>query len=169
MPKLVGLIDVDGHHFPNLCLMKLSAYHKSIGDSVEWYDEDRDMYDIVYMSKVFSDVYSPDIPEPVNTRRVVKGGTGYAIWLEGDKEVYHKDLDPELPAEIESIYPDYSIYPEYTGYGQPLKKADRLRFSYKRLSKRLRILSCRSQRGTLRKKGCRPVSVLERARPHLLI
>lgn len=122
MPKLVGLIDVDGHHFPNLCLMKLSAYHKSIGDSVEWYDEDRDMYDIVYMSKVFSDVYSPDIPEPVNTRRVVKGGTGYAIWLEGDKEVYHKDLDPELPAEIESIYPDYSIYPEYTGYGQPLKK-----------------------------------------------
>ena len=122
MNQLIGLIDVDGHHFPNLCLMKLSAYHKSIGDSVEWYTENRDMYDIVYMSKVFSDAYSPDNPEPVNTRRVVKGGTGYAIWLEGDKEVYHKDLDPELPAEIESIYPDYSIYPEYTGYGQPLKK-----------------------------------------------
>ncbi len=122
MNQLIGLIDVDGHHFPNLCLMKLSAHHKSIGDIVEWYVEDRDMYDIVYMSKVFSDAYSPDIPEPVNTHRVVKGGTGYAIWLEGDKEVYHKDLDPELPAEIESIYPDYSIYPEYTGYGQPLKK-----------------------------------------------
>ena len=28
----IGLIDVDGHHFPNLCLMKLSAYHKARGD-----------------------------------------------------------------------------------------------------------------------------------------
>ena len=33
----VGLIDVDGHNFPNLPLMKISAYHKSRGDSVEWY------------------------------------------------------------------------------------------------------------------------------------
>ena len=24
----IGLIDVDGHRFPNLCLMKLSAYHR---------------------------------------------------------------------------------------------------------------------------------------------
>lgn len=31
----IGLIDVDGHNFPNLPLMKLSAYHKSIGDSVD--------------------------------------------------------------------------------------------------------------------------------------
>ena len=122
MNQIIGLIDVDGHHFPNLCLMKLSAYHKSIEDIVEWYSEDREMYDIVYMSKVFSDAYSPDIPEPANARKVVKGGTGYAIWLEGDREVYHKDLDPVLSPEIESIYPDYSIYPEYTGYGQPLKK-----------------------------------------------
>ena len=28
----IGLIDVDGHRFPNLCLMKLSAYHKARGD-----------------------------------------------------------------------------------------------------------------------------------------
>ena len=33
----VGLIDVDGHHFPNLALMKLSAWHKSQGDIVEWW------------------------------------------------------------------------------------------------------------------------------------
>lgn len=33
----VGLIDVDGHNYPNLALMKISAYHKSHGDSVEWW------------------------------------------------------------------------------------------------------------------------------------
>ena len=34
----VGLIDVDGHgKFPNLALMKISAYHKAKGDDVEWY------------------------------------------------------------------------------------------------------------------------------------
>ena len=119
---LIGLIDVDGHHFPNLCLMKLSAYHKQLGDEVEWYSEDREMYDLVYMSKVFNEEYSSDIPEPGNARKVIKGGTGYAIKLEGDREVYHKELDPPLQPEIEHIYPDYSLYPEYTGYGLPLKK-----------------------------------------------
>ena len=34
----IGLIDVDGHHFPNFALMKLSAWHKSKGDIVEWAD-----------------------------------------------------------------------------------------------------------------------------------
>lgn len=122
--QLIGLIDVDGHNFPNLCLMKLSAHHKALGDRVEWYDTEntRKMYDIVYMSKVFSDTYSPDIPAPYNAFEVVKGGTGYAISLENGKEVYHKELDPELPEEIETIYPDYSLYPEYTGYGQSLKR-----------------------------------------------
>ena len=32
----IGLIDVDSHNWPNLCLMKLSAYHKARGDLVEW-------------------------------------------------------------------------------------------------------------------------------------
>ena len=32
----IGLIDVDGHHFPNLALMRLSAYHKAKVDEVEW-------------------------------------------------------------------------------------------------------------------------------------
>lgn len=46
----IGLIDVDGHNFPNLALMKLSAWHKSIGDTVEWaFPMGR--YDIVYQSK----------------------------------------------------------------------------------------------------------------------
>lgn len=34
----IGLIDVDGHNFPSVPLMKLSAWHKRHGDSVEWYD-----------------------------------------------------------------------------------------------------------------------------------
>ena len=46
----VGLIDVDGHRWPNLCLMKLSAYHKGRGDGVGWHKEGED-YDLVYMSQ----------------------------------------------------------------------------------------------------------------------
>lgn len=118
----IGLIDVDGHHYPNLVLMKLSNWHKAQGNQVEWWQENEPMYDLVYMTKVFSNTYSPDIPEPTNARKVIKGGTGYAIWLEGDKEVYHKEKDPPLAPEIESFYPDYSLYPEYTGWGKPLKK-----------------------------------------------
>ena len=51
----IGLIDVDGHNFPNLVLMKLSAYHKAKGDHVEWYHPmfSEDM-DIVYMGKRFN-------------------------------------------------------------------------------------------------------------------
>lgn len=49
----IGLIDVDGHNFPNLALMRISAYHKSIGDDVEWWWSDFEHYDIIYMSKIF--------------------------------------------------------------------------------------------------------------------
>lgn len=45
MNRRIGLIDVDSHHFPNLCLMKLSAFHKSQGDTVEWHDETAPEYD----------------------------------------------------------------------------------------------------------------------------
>lgn len=97
----IGLIDVDGHNFPNLSLMKLSAWHKAKGDDVEWWWTDMIHYDVVYMSKVFSEEYSPDIPEPANADKVIKGGTGY-------------NLENRLPPEIEHIYPDYSIYPDHT-------------------------------------------------------
>ncbi len=33
----IGIIDVDGHNFPNIALMKLSAWHKARGDTVEWW------------------------------------------------------------------------------------------------------------------------------------
>lgn len=113
----IGLIDVDGHNFPNLPLMKLSAWHKQNGDSVEWYEPlihgfPCDPLDKVYMSKVFS--FTPDYQYFVNAKEIVKGGSGYCIKLEDGKEVYHKENDLELPYEVEHIYPDYSLYPELT-------------------------------------------------------
>lgn len=109
----IGLIDVDGHGFPNLPLMKLSAYHKSKGDSVEWYQPMFSGHmDIVYKSKVFS--FSPDYEWPIDADKVVEGGTGYAISLIDGKEVYDKTKDQPLIPEIEHIYPDYSLYPELT-------------------------------------------------------
>lgn len=72
----IGLIDVDGHHFPNLPLMKLSAWHKKHGDTVTWYNPlFSEKQDIVYMSKVFT--FTPDFPYPVFADTVIKGGTGY--------------------------------------------------------------------------------------------
>lgn len=101
----IGLIDVDGHNFPNLALMKLSAWHKAQGDAAEWWDGFA-QYDRIYMSKVFDETYSADLPEPCNGAEIVKGGTGYG-------------LDNVLPPEVEGIYPDYGLYPQYadTAYG----------------------------------------------------
>lgn len=111
----IGLIDVDGHNFPNLALMRISAYHKSIGNDVEWWhDGFLDEYDIVYMSKIFSDAYSPDIPDPLNAKKVIKGGTGYCISLGADgKEHFDESKNVKLPDEIEKMFPDYSIYPQF--------------------------------------------------------
>ena len=110
----IGLIDVDGHRYPNLALMKISAWHKAKGDTVEWWWSDLIHYDTVYMSKVFSAEYSSDRPEPMNADQVIKGGTGYAITLEHGRERYCKAMDKELPEEVEHIRPDYSLYPEFT-------------------------------------------------------
>ena len=109
----IGLIDVDGHNFPNLALMRISAFHKSKGDIVEWWWSDLVHYDVVYMSKIFSDSYSPDMPEPINADKVIKGGTGYAIRLMGEKEIFDKTKHKDLPTEIEKCFPDYSIYPRF--------------------------------------------------------
>ncbi len=96
----IGLIDVDGHNFPNLCLMKISAYHKARGDTVEWWNG-LEHYDIVYKSRVFTDEYTQDENTAINADKVIEGGTGYG-------------LDNKLPYEIEHIYPDYSLYPKLT-------------------------------------------------------
>jgi len=111
--KTIGLYDVDSHNFPNLALMKLSAWHKQQGDDVEmWFPLKH--YDKVYVSKVFGNEYSQISPYPINADEIVFGGTGFAITVENGKEVYHKDRDKNLPDEIEHIYPDYSLYPELT-------------------------------------------------------
>ena len=97
----VVLIDVDGHNFPNLPLMKIAAYHKAAGDSVSWYNPLTDWLDVpdrVYMSKVFT--FTPDYQHPVNAKEIIRGGTGY----------HYPDGGRELPHEIEHIYPDYTIY-----------------------------------------------------------
>ena len=105
----IGLIDVDGHNYPNIPLMKLSAYHKAKGDSVEWY---KPMFsghmDKVYMSKVFS--FSKDYEYHINADEVIKGGSGYCIDIINGKETYNADKDILLPNKIEHIYPDYSLY-----------------------------------------------------------
>ena len=93
----IGLYDVDGHNFPNLPLMKISAYHKKQGDFVDWANT-FEHYDIVYMSKVFT--FTPDFEYYFNADKVVRGGTGY-------------DLHNKLPSEIENTYPDYGIYPKF--------------------------------------------------------
>lgn len=107
----IGLIDVDGHNFPNLPLMKLSAWHKRKDDSVEWYDPLTAWitpYDRVYMSKVFT--FTSDYSHPVCATEIVRSGTGY----------YYPDGGPNLPKEVEHVYPDYSLYPvlcKDTAYG----------------------------------------------------
>lgn len=96
--KRIGIVDVDGHNFPNFALMKISAYHKAQGDIVEWADPlFGGGYDKVYMSKIFT--FSPDYPYEFDCE-VVKGGTGY-------------DIKSRLPIEIEaSPAMDYTIYPD---------------------------------------------------------
>lgn len=109
----IGLYDIDSHNFPNLPLMKISAYHKSKGDKVEFINHFTH-YDKVYVSKVFGDEYSIMDDTYINADEIIFGGTGFAITIENGKEVYHKDRDKELPYAIEHMYPDYSLYPKYT-------------------------------------------------------
>lgn len=109
----IGLIDVDGgKKFPNIALMKISAWHKAQGDDVSWYENFNGWYDIVYMSKVFS--FSQDYEYSINATEIKKGGSGYCIELINGKEIFHPENNIPLLDEIEHIYPDYSLYPELT-------------------------------------------------------
>jgi hypothetical protein len=90
----IGLLDVDGHNFPNIALMKISAWHKAQGNTVEWCVP-MAHYDRVYMAKVFD--FTPDIAECIQADEIIKGGTGY-------------DLQNKLPDDVEMMFPDYSLY-----------------------------------------------------------
>lgn len=96
----VAIHSVDGHRYPNLALMRISAYHKSHGDSVEWFVP-LCKYDRVYASKVFT--FTPD--DPYLPHDAIRGGTGY-------------DVATRLPPEIDEMQPDYTIYPQFdAAYG----------------------------------------------------
>lgn len=131
----IGLIDADmmwggrphqvkyGHGkadvFPNLALMKLSAYHKQQGDDVGWYMPFDGVYNRVYVSKVFSKTRtSRDI---IQANEVYFGGSGFCINTVGGKEVWKEPAgaygiyryQSSLPMEAEHIMPDYGLYPEF--------------------------------------------------------
>lgn len=99
--RRIAIHDADAAHFrrgktfPNYALMKIAAYHKAQGDAVEWWDGPlANKYDQVYSAKVF-DFTPADQYLPADT---IKGGTGY-------------DVKSALPAEVDAMFPDYSIYP----------------------------------------------------------
>lgn len=99
---IIGLHDAESDHmpkktFPNLALMKLSAYHKAQGDTVGWWNPLM-WYDRVYSSKVFD--FTPI--NPYLPPDAIRGGTGY----------YDIPITQSLPSDVDEIYPDYSIYPE---------------------------------------------------------
>lgn len=103
MTMKIGILATDSN-YPNLALMKISRYHKDMGDSVGWYNP-LEHYDKVYMAKVFS--FTPDYGYYIQADEVEKGGTGY-------------DVHKQLPGYIDRLQPDYSLYPSIdnkTAYG----------------------------------------------------
>lgn len=99
---IIGLHDEEKEYlkaktFPNYALMKISAWHKSQGDTVEWWNP-LYKYDRVYSSKVFD--FTP--VDPYLPEDAIRGGTGY-------RDI---PMDQTLPLEMDNMFPDYSIYPE---------------------------------------------------------
>lgn len=93
----VAIHGADKTKFPNLPLMKLSAYYKSYGAEVEHFaSTNAATYDVVYSSKVFSYTdRDPNLPSDT-----ICGGTGY-------------DTGLTLTDAAEHIMPDYSMYPDF--------------------------------------------------------
>ena len=91
----IGILQVDGK-LPNLALMKITAYHESIGDTVSWYDGALfdDCYDKIYASKIFAFSPMPELPK----EKSLIGGTGI-------------DFYNNLPAEMEQMQPSYLLHP----------------------------------------------------------
>ena len=96
----IGLIDVDGHNFPNVALMKIASWHRKNGDNVEWALPMFGEYDRIYASKVFT--FTPDYnPIEYNAKEFIGGGTGY-------------DIKSRLPEEIDKHTGlAYDLYPQY--------------------------------------------------------
>ena len=92
----IGIADADlinrkNHRFPNLACMKISGYHKELGDEVILVTDfgiDPIMFDRLYISKVFTD--TPVAEWILDRPNVVCGGSGFFF-----------DKAPDLPPEIE--------------------------------------------------------------------
>jgi len=97
----IAIHDHENNGYPNLALMKISAWHKAQGDKVEWFNAlFGKEYDKVYSSKVFTWTNTdPYLPEGT-----ICGGTGF-------------DVAKKLPDEIENTLPDYSLYNCDKSYG----------------------------------------------------
>jgi len=96
----IGLYDVDSA-IPNLALMRLSAFHKERGDTVEFFIPlmDATRFDKVYASAVFKDQPDDDLSDHsyLNPEQMEIGGSGW-------------DLNKNLPPLVECLAPDYSLY-----------------------------------------------------------
>lgn len=101
LTKRIGLIDVDGHNFPNLALMQLASWHREQGDTVEWAMPMFGEYDRIYASKVFT--FTPDFNQlEYRTSEIIRGGTGY-------------DIKSHLPEEVQKhTRLAYDLYPQYS-------------------------------------------------------
>jgi hypothetical protein len=99
----IGLVDVDSHHFPNLCLMKLSAWYKSQGHNVDLLKPDDVLlgqnmfspYDKIFGACVFKE--NREFADEIQRMGVHVAGTG-------------TDSNETLPDYIEHIMPDYELY-----------------------------------------------------------
>lgn len=125
--QTIAIIDADivgkkKHRFPNLCCMKLSAYHKSLGNSVVLktdYDG-LEAFDKVYISKVFTDTVVPGEQED----KTNKNSENISEWYANNEFLKQPNIEyggtgffydkaPALPNEIEHIMPDYHLYDDW--------------------------------------------------------
>lgn len=89
--------------------MKISAYYKDRGDDVSLVDNwlfDASSYDIICMSKVFTDT---ELPLNIESALYTTGYLGRTPLAYGGTGFFF-DKAPALPPEIEHIKPDYNLY-----------------------------------------------------------
>ena len=101
--KSILLIDADSKEgFPNLALMKISAYHKSKGDNVrlqKGLQYPLESFDHIYLSCIFHQNANNALALASSLENVTYGGSGFL-----------PDLKSNLDPKIEHIMPDYDLY-----------------------------------------------------------
>lgn len=102
----IGLVDVDGHNFPNIALMKIASWHRLQGDTAEWAFP-FEHYDRIYISKVFT--FTPDDRTAYQCPEIRRGGTGYNIKSKLPDEIdHHNGLAYDLYPQHEFSVQIYS-------------------------------------------------------------